>query len=89
MALTQKTCIDRTTLSNVLKRLEQLGLIRTEKAADDLRANIVTLTPEGRQVLRQQKRRAERISARVCENEAASAKLVADLVAVAERVEKK
>jgi DNA-binding MarR family transcriptional regulator len=43
--------LDRTTLTRNLSVLEQRGLIRTEEDEDDARVRMVSLTPEGADVL--------------------------------------
>lgn len=48
MRITAATGMDRSTLADVLRRLEARKLIRRKRDKDDRRSLIVTLTPEGR-----------------------------------------
>lgn len=48
MRITAATGMDRSTLADVLRRLEQRKLIRRRRDKDDRRSLIVALTPEGR-----------------------------------------
>lgn len=50
-ALVRAASIDRSTLADMLKRLEALGLVRKAASASDGRAKAVELTEEGRAVL--------------------------------------
>jgi DNA-binding MarR family transcriptional regulator len=54
--LGERLFLDSGTLTPLLKRMEGAGWIRRERAADDERRVIVTLTPDGR-ALRQKARR--------------------------------
>lgn len=51
-ALVAKTGIDRSTLADVLRRLEKLGLIRRPRSRVDTRARLVSLTEKGDSVER-------------------------------------
>ena len=42
--------LDRTTISLVIRKLEQRELVRREKSAQDMRAKIVTITATGREL---------------------------------------
>ncbi|HET7792175.1 MAG TPA: MarR family transcriptional regulator [Rhizobacter sp.] len=54
--LGERLFLDSGTLTPLLKRMETAGLIRRERAAEDERRVLVSLTPEGR-ALRQKARR--------------------------------
>jgi DNA-binding MarR family transcriptional regulator len=59
--------VDRTTMANVLARLEGRGLVTRAVAAADRRVKLVTLTVAGRQTLRKMQAAAERAHARTIE----------------------
>lgn len=46
--LVEATGIDRSTLSDIIRRLETAGLVKRKRSADDARAYVVSLTPSGR-----------------------------------------
>jgi DNA-binding MarR family transcriptional regulator len=50
--LTQRTGIDRSTLADVVKRMQRKGLLQRRRTKEDARAYAVKLTDEGRRVLR-------------------------------------
>ena len=66
-ALAQEIGVDRTTLANVLARLEGRGLLTRAVAPTDRRVKLVSLTPEGSSTLRQMQGAAERAHARTIE----------------------
>lgn len=49
--LSHVTKIDRSTLSDIVRRLERARLIARRRAEDDARAYVLTLTPQGRDSL--------------------------------------
>lgn len=51
--LGERTLITKGTLTGVIERLEQKGLVARERSADDKRSFFVRLTPEGEDVFRQ------------------------------------
>ena len=67
VALAQEIGVDRTTLTNVLTRLERRGLIARAAVASDRRVKRVTLTEDGRAVLDRMQGAAERAHARTIE----------------------
>jgi DNA-binding MarR family transcriptional regulator len=50
--LMERSGIDRSTLSDVVRRLRRKGLIQRRRTRDDARAYAVSLTDEGRRMLR-------------------------------------
>lgn len=61
MSLTQlveATSIDRSTMSDLLRRLHRAGLLSRRRAQDDRRALLITMTPEGAQALAEFERTA-------------------------------
>ena len=67
VALAQEVGVDRTTLTNVLTRLERRGLIARAAVASDRRVKRVTLTEDGRATLDRMQGAAERAHARTIE----------------------
>ena len=67
VALAQEVGVDRTTLTNVLTRLEGRGLIARAAVPTDRRVKRVTLTEEGRATLARMAGAAERAHARTIE----------------------
>ena len=61
------TNIDRSTTSDVIKRLQRNGLLQRRRSKKDARAYAVTLTAEGRRVLRRAEPLSRQIDARVLE----------------------
>ena len=49
--LTRATGIDRSTMTDVLKRLAKLGLIKRRRSKEDTRSVVSSLTDEGRQAI--------------------------------------
>ncbi len=50
-AIVYATGIDRSTTADIVKRLLDRGLVKRRRSRGDARAYVVTLTPEGEQVL--------------------------------------
>jgi DNA-binding MarR family transcriptional regulator len=59
--------VDRTTLANVLARLETRALLTRAIATTDRRVKLITLTPDGHATLKQMQPAAERAHARTIE----------------------
>lgn len=51
-ALVQRTGIDRSTLSDIVRRLERKSLLRRQRKDDDARAYAIDLTDGGREAIR-------------------------------------
>ncbi len=64
VALAQEIGVDRTTLTNVLRRLERRGMLTRCVAPGDRRVKRVTLTEQGRSTLTRMQAAAERAHAR-------------------------
>jgi DNA-binding MarR family transcriptional regulator len=58
-ALVEQTGIDRSTLAELINRMEKRGLVVRERAPHDARANVVSLGEEGRQSLKTCQDKAE------------------------------
>ncbi len=50
-ALVQRTAIDRSTLSDIVRRLERKGLLRRQRKIEDARAYAIELTDAGREAI--------------------------------------
>lgn len=59
--LGQMTCLNLPSLSRLIRSLEDAGLLRQNRHADDLRVTELTLTPAGRALVRQVAPHSERI----------------------------
>lgn len=51
--LVHRTGVDRSTMADIVRRLQRKGLISRKRAKEDARAKSVTLTSQGRDTLRQ------------------------------------
>lgn len=65
--LAQEIGVDRTTLANVLARLEGRGLVTRAVSSSDRRLKLVSLTPKGQTTLAAMQDAAERAHARTIE----------------------
>ena len=63
--LTECTGIDRSTLSEVVRRLGKTGLVRRRRRRDDTRAYAVELTNEGQRLLRAAQPLADKVDERL------------------------
>jgi DNA-binding MarR family transcriptional regulator len=63
--LVELTNIDRTTLSELVKRMQRRGLLQRRRSKEDTRAKVVTLTDEGRRLARTAEPLGKRIDERV------------------------
>jgi DNA-binding MarR family transcriptional regulator len=63
--LCERTGIDRSTLADIVKRLKRKGLLQRRRSNADARAYAVTLTEQGRQVLRVAEPLATHVDARI------------------------
>jgi DNA-binding MarR family transcriptional regulator len=59
------TGIDRSTLADIVRRLQKKGLLQRRRTKEDARAYAVKLTEEGRRVLRRVEPLAKRVDRRV------------------------
>lgn len=68
-ALVHRTGIDRSTLADIVRRMQRKGLLQRRRTKEDARAYAVRLTDEGRNILREavphSKRAEERVLAAV------------------------
>lgn len=63
--LVEATGVDRSTLANIVHRLQRKGLLQRRRTKEDARAYAVKLTDEGRRVLRTVEPLAKRVDERV------------------------
>jgi DNA-binding MarR family transcriptional regulator len=59
-ALVEITCIDRSTLAEMVRRMLDKDLLSRERTEEDARANAVAITPAGRKALRTARNAADR-----------------------------
>jgi DNA-binding MarR family transcriptional regulator len=65
--LVERTGIDRSTLADIVRRMQRKGLLQRRRTKEDARAYAVKLTDEGRKVLRAAEPLAKRVDERVLE----------------------
>jgi len=65
--LVAHTGIDRSTLADIVRRMQRKGLLQRRRTKEDARAYAVRLTEEGRRALRTAEPVAKRVDARILE----------------------
>jgi DNA-binding MarR family transcriptional regulator len=65
--LVERTGIDRSTLADIVRRMQKKGLLQRRRTKEDARAYAVKLTEEGRRVLRSAEPLAKRVDERILE----------------------
>jgi DNA-binding MarR family transcriptional regulator len=63
--LVDRTGIDRSTLADIVRRMQRKGLLQRRRTKEDARAYAVKLTDEGRKVLRTAEPLARRVDDRI------------------------
>jgi DNA-binding MarR family transcriptional regulator len=63
--LVDRTGIDRSTLADIVRRMQRKGLLQRRRTKEDARAYAVKLTEEGRRVLRSAEPVAKRVDERI------------------------
>src|SRR5215510_1938047 len=63
--LVERTGIDRSTLADIVRRMQRKGLLQRRRTKEDARAYAVKLTEEGRRVLRAADPAAKRVDERI------------------------
>jgi len=63
--LVERTGIDRSTLADIVRRMQRKGLLQRRRTKEDARAYAVKLTEEGRRVLRTAEPLAKRVDDRI------------------------
>ena len=89
-AIVLRTNIDRSTTADIVKRLKRKGLLQRHRTKEDARAYAVTLTEEGRRVLRSAEPLSRRVDTRVLGALPASQRerFIEALALIVERLEK-
>ncbi len=89
-AIVLRTNIDRSTTADIVKRLKRKGLLQRHRTKEDARAYAVTLTEEGRRVLRSAEPLSRRVDTRVLGALPASQRerFIQALALIVERLEK-
>jgi DNA-binding MarR family transcriptional regulator len=65
--LVDRTGIDRSTLADIVRRMQRKGLLQRRRTKEDARAYAVKLTEEGRRLLRLAEPLARRVDDRILE----------------------
>jgi DNA-binding MarR family transcriptional regulator len=65
--LVDRTGIDRSTLADIVRRMQKKGLLQRRRTKEDARAYAVKLTDEGRRILKTAEPLAKRVDERVLE----------------------
>jgi DNA-binding MarR family transcriptional regulator len=65
--LVERTGIDRSTLADIVRRMQRKGLLQRRRTKEDARAYAVKLTEEGRRLLRSADPAARRVDERILE----------------------
>jgi DNA-binding MarR family transcriptional regulator len=65
--LVDRTGIDRSTMADIVPRMQRKGLLQRRRTKEDARAYAVRLTEEGRRVLRRAEPLARRVDKRILE----------------------
>jgi DNA-binding MarR family transcriptional regulator len=65
--LVDRTGIDRSTLADIVRRMQRKGLLQRRRTKEDARAYAVKLTDEGRKVLRTAEPLAKKVDDRILE----------------------
>jgi len=65
--ITGKTGIDRSTLADLVRRLQRKGLLQRRRRSDDARTYAVKLTDEGQRILRAAEPLGRRVDNRILE----------------------
>jgi MarR family transcriptional regulator, temperature-dependent positive regulator of motility len=68
MVLVERTGVDRSTLSDLVARLQRKGLLQRRRTKEDSRAYAVSLTPAGRRVLQKAEPVARRVDQRLLQS---------------------
>ena len=88
--LVDRTGIDRSTLADIVRRMQKKGLLQRRRTKEDARAYAVKLTDEGRRVLRTAEPLAKRVDERILEALPAKQRdqFIEDLLAIADALQK-
>lgn len=88
--LVDRTGIDRSTLADIVRRMQKKGLVQRRRTKEDARAYAVRLTDEGRRVLRTAEPLAKRVDERILDALPAKQReqFIEDLLAIADALQK-
>jgi DNA-binding MarR family transcriptional regulator len=88
--LVDRTGIDRSTLADIVRRLQRKGLLQRRRTKEDARAYAVKLTDEGRRVLRVAEPLAKRVDERILDALPAKQRdqFIGDLLAIVDTLQK-
>lgn len=88
--LVELTGIDRSTLADIVRRLQRKGLLHRRRTREDARAYAVKLTEEGRQILKSAAPISDRVDERILEAlpPASREKFLDDLTTIVERLQR-
>jgi DNA-binding MarR family transcriptional regulator len=88
--LVDRTGIDRSTLADIVRRMQKKGFLQRRRTKEDARAYAVRLTDEGRRVLRTAEPLAKRVDERILEALPAKQReqFIEDLLAIADALQK-
>jgi DNA-binding MarR family transcriptional regulator len=88
--LVELTGIDRSTLADIVRRLQRKGLLHRRRTREDARAYAVKLTEEGRQLLKSAAPVSDRVDQRILEALPAASreKFLDDLAMIVERLQR-
>jgi DNA-binding MarR family transcriptional regulator len=88
--LVDRTGIDRSTLADIVRRMQKKGLLQRRRTKEDARAYAVKLTDEGRRLLRTAEPLAKRVDERILEALPAKQReqFIEDLLAIADALQK-
>src|SRR5215510_15455924 len=88
--LVERTGIDRSTLADIVRRMQKKGLLQRRRTKEDARAYAVKLTEEGRRVLRTAEPLAKRVDDRILEALPGRQRdqFINDLVAIVDTLQK-
>jgi DNA-binding MarR family transcriptional regulator len=88
--LVDRTGIDRSTLADIVRRMQRKGLLQRRRTKEDARAYAVKLTDEGRRVLRVAEPLAKRVDERILDALPAKQReqFIGDLLAIVDTLQK-
>lgn len=88
--LVDRTGIDRSTLADIVRRMQRKGLLQRRRTREDARAYAVKLTDEGRRVLRTAEPLSRKVDERVLESLPSKQReqFIDDLLSIVEALQK-
>jgi DNA-binding MarR family transcriptional regulator len=88
--LVERTGIDRSTLADIVRRMQRKGLLQRRRTKEDARAYAVKLTDDGRKALRTAEPLARRVDDRILEAlpNRQRDQFINDLVAIVDTLQK-